>query len=77
MKIIELSFIEKIIGQKPILILDDIFSELDLGHIKLVLEVLKGQQSIVTSTHKEFFDSQFLKNADVIELKLGNQPINQ
>ena len=43
MKIIELSFM-KIIGQKPILILDDIFSELDLGHIKLVLEVLKDSK---------------------------------
>lgn len=68
MKIIELSFIEKIIGQKPILILDDIFSELDAGHIKLVLDMLSGQQSIVTTTHKEFVDPKILKNADVIEL---------
>src|SRR3989344_9250929 len=68
MKIIELSFIEKIIGQKPILILDDIFSELDSGHIKLVLDMLSNQQSIVTTTHKEFIDSKILKNADVIEL---------
>ncbi len=80
MKIIELSFIEKIIGQKPILILDDIFSELDAGHIKLVLQMIerqpaspgertsRGGQSIVTTTHKEFVDSKILKNADVIEL---------
>jgi len=69
-KIIELSFIEKIIGQKPILILDDIFSELDSGHIKLVLDMLLGQQSIVTTTHKEFIDSKILKSADVIELEV-------
>lgn len=68
MKIIELSFIEKIIGQKPILILDDIFSELDSGHIKLVLDMLSNQQSIVTTTHKEFVEERILKNADVIEL---------
>ncbi len=70
MKIIELSFIEKIIGQKPILILDDIFSELDSGHIKLVLDMLSGQQSIVTTTHKEFVDSKILKSSDVIELEV-------
>lgn len=68
MKLIELSFIKKIIGQKPILILDDIFSELDSGHIKVVLDMLSGQQSIVTTTHKEFVDSKILKSADVIEL---------
>ena len=70
MKIIELSFIEKIIGQKPILILDDIFSELDSGHIKMVLDMLSTQQSIVTTTHKEFVDSKILKSADVIELEV-------
>jgi len=70
LKLIELSFIEKITGQKPILILDDIFSELDAGHIKLVLDMLGSQQSIVTTTHKEFVDSRILKNADVIELEV-------
>ncbi|MCL5113898.1 MAG: DNA replication and repair protein RecF [Patescibacteria group bacterium] len=70
LKLAEMAFIEKMIGERPILLLDDIFSELDQGHIKLVLEVLKGQQSIVTATHKEFFDSHFLKNADVLELQL-------
>lgn len=68
LKIIELSFIEKIIGQPPILILDDIFSELDSGHIKMVLDMLSGQQSIVTTTHKEFINQKILKSADVIEL---------
>ncbi len=70
MKIIELSFIEKIIEQKPILILDDIFSELDSGHIKVVLDMLSGQQSIVTTTHKEFIYPKILKSADVIELEV-------
>ncbi len=69
LKIIQLAFIEKTIGQKPTLILDDIFSELDAGHISLVLDMLGNQQSIVTTTHKEFIDPKILKNADVIELK--------
>ncbi|MBI2031684.1 MAG: DNA replication and repair protein RecF [Candidatus Levybacteria bacterium] len=70
LKLIELTFIESTIGQRPILVLDDIFSELDQDHIKLVLEEIHGQQTILTATHKEFFDSQFLKKAGVIELKL-------
>ncbi|OGH21473.1 MAG: hypothetical protein A2958_01545 [Candidatus Levybacteria bacterium RIFCSPLOWO2_01_FULL_38_13] len=69
LKLIELLFIEKIIGQKPILILDDIFSELDTEHIKLVFEMVGKQQTFITTTHKEFINQKILKNADVIELK--------
>ncbi len=68
LKLIEISYIEKKTSERPILILDDIFSELDQNHIKLILEFLKGQQSIITATHKEFFSPDFLKNAEVIEL---------
>jgi len=69
LKLIELSYIEKRISQRPVFILDDVFSELDQDHIRLVFEEIKGQQNIFTTTHKEFFDPQFLKKVDVIELR--------
>lgn len=68
LKLLQLSYIEKIMGQRPLLLLDDIFSELDDRHIKDVLDIVGMQQTIVTTTHQEFIKSK-IKEALVIELK--------
>ncbi|MDP3726709.1 MAG: DNA replication and repair protein RecF [bacterium] len=70
LKLLQLAFIEKALGERPTLLLDDIFSELDEGHINLVLEMISNQQTIITTTHKEFLDKKALKTASVIELEL-------
>lgn len=69
LKILELTFIEKSTQNKPTLLLDDIFSELDEEHINLVLDMVGDQQTIMTTTHEEFIPKKLLKQADVIELK--------
>ena len=38
-------------SEKPVILLDDIFSELDSGHQHLLLEALQGFQMFVTATH--------------------------
>lgn len=75
LKILELLYVEQKIGEKPVLLLDDIFSELDEEHINLVLkhtllhQGFGGQrQTIITTTHKEFVENKLLKAMDVIEL---------
>src|ERR1035437_1543444 len=68
LKILELLFIEKRLGQRPVLLLDDIFSELDEGHIELILEMIGLQQTIITTTHKEFIPSKVLNKMQVIRL---------
>lgn len=68
LKFLQLLFIEKRTGERPIFLLDDIFSELDEKHIKLVTEIIHEQQSIITTTHQEFVDKKLLKEADMIEL---------
>ncbi len=68
LKILELIFIEKTTQNKPTLLLDDIFSELDEGHINLVLDMVRGQQTIITTTHEEFIPKRLLKQVNVIEL---------
>ena len=73
LKTLEILFIEKTVGKRPLLLLDDIFSELDSGHINLVLEKAGGQQTIITTTHKEFVSKSFLKNMEVIELENGKK----
>ncbi len=71
LKLIQLLFIRESSGEEPILLLDDIFSELDEGHINLVLQMIGKQQTIVTTTHKEFISEEIQKNAGVIELGNG------
>jgi len=49
LKLGELAYIEKETGDRPVLLLDDIFSELDEGHRELVLELVGKQQTIITT----------------------------
>lgn len=73
LKILQLDFIEKKNQSRPILILDDIFSELDSRHIDLVTEMIQKQQTIITTTHREFVKKKLLKNASMIELQIGGR----
>lgn len=66
LKNIQLLFVEKFLGLRPILILDDIFSELDEGHINLIFDEIGKQQTIITTTHMEFIPKKLLKTMKVI-----------
>lgn len=70
LKLVELAIIEEKMGARPVLILDDIFSELDSEHIKLIFEILGKQQTFITTTHKEFLSNKVTDNASMVELKL-------
>lgn len=49
LKLAELEFIAGAAGERPILLLDDIFSELDHKHHKIVMEAVGKQQTIITT----------------------------
>ena len=53
LKINELKYLESFYGKKPILLLDDIFSELDHYNQKLIFNLIGNYQTVVTSTEKE------------------------
>ncbi len=53
MKLSEMKIFEKIAGEPPVLILDDVMSELDLPRRKKLLSRVKGVQCILTCTHAE------------------------
>jgi DNA replication and repair protein RecF len=53
LKLAELQFIEEQTGERPVLLLDDIFSELDDKHDKMVMEILGKQQTIVSTTDED------------------------
>jgi DNA replication and repair protein RecF len=67
LKLLEITFLEQAKGERPALLLDDIFSELDQRHIALVSDMIGKQQTFLTTTHKEFLKG-FSQGPDVIEL---------
>lgn len=64
LKIIELGLLEKARGQKPIFLLDDVFSELDAARRQHLVRYLKDYQTLITTTDAdsviEYFDTQHL-----------------
>ena len=66
LKLGEIYFGEEKVNDKPLLLLDDIFSELDAVHKKEVLRVMAGRQVIVTTVNKG--DLALFREAKVIEL---------
>jgi len=50
LKLVQLQFIKQETQEKPILLLDDVFSELDQYHDQLVMQLISGQQAIITTT---------------------------
>jgi len=53
LKFAELTYIERESGVRPVLLLDDIFSELDSAHRKHVLDIVKKQQTIITAANPD------------------------
>lgn len=49
LKFLEVAIIEQLIDKQPIVLLDDVFSELDASRQKLLTSQLKGHQIIITS----------------------------
>jgi DNA replication and repair protein RecF len=66
LKMAELDYIEKQTGERPTLLLDDIFSELDHEHRDTVMEIIKNQQTIITTADPHFVAN--LKKVEKIEL---------
>lgn len=56
LKLNELNYYENIFKKKPILLLDDIFSELDNFNKSLIFSLLKNYQTVATYTNKEILN---------------------
>lgn len=53
LKTCELAYLEKKTSQKSLLLLDDVLSELDETHQDLVLELINGRQTFITTADQE------------------------
>jgi len=56
LKLAELTYIEQVTKERPTLLLDDIFSELDHEHRNIVFEVAKAQQTIITTAEPHYME---------------------
>jgi DNA replication and repair protein RecF len=68
LKIYELGLIEKTRSQKPIFLLDDVFSELDGSRRRALVESLKNHQTIITTTDAEAVLEYFSETHHLIPL---------
>lgn len=68
LKLAELSFLEVKSAQKPVLLLDDIFSELDHEHREIIFHIIGKQQTIMTITDRHLIPQKYFERAKVIEL---------
>lgn len=71
-KLAQLEYMAKILGKRPILLLDDVFSELDVDHRAHVVEVVGKQQTIIATVELENIPQSFLASARILRIEDGS-----
>ncbi|MGC1392800.1 MAG: DNA replication/repair protein RecF [Coleofasciculaceae cyanobacterium] len=72
LKLAELKLIEEVVGEPPLLLLDDVLAELDLNRQNQLLEAIQDRfQTLITTTHLGAFDSQWLNSSQVLSVEAG------
>ncbi len=70
-KLAQLEYMAKILGKRPILLLDDVFSELDANHRAHVVEVVSKQQTIIATVELENIPKSFLDSVRILRVEDG------
>ncbi len=73
-KLAEIPIFNEMTGQYPVLLLDDIFSELDIKKRNRLLKMINidGIQSIITTTDLRNINKKYIENADVYFVNNGS-----
>ena len=69
LKFVELEFIENALNEKPVLLLDDVFSELDASRQKSLMKLIHNHQTFLTTTKLSHLDA--IGEKDVWEVLNG------
>ena len=73
LKLAELELIEAVIGEPPLLLLDDVLAELDLKRQNQLLETIEDRfQTLITTTHLGSFDARWLKESQILTVHQGS-----
>lgn len=68
LKSAELDFVKNKTGESPILLLDDVFSELDKNRREHLAEIVSNQQTVITTTDVDYLAKDLQKDAKIINL---------
>lgn len=68
LKLIEMQLLEEAHGQRPLLLLDDVFSELDGGRRKALTDYLSDHQTFITTTDADVVVQHFMDKCRIIPL---------
>lgn len=68
LKLAEIEYHQVKRAMRPILALDDIFSELDWEHREAILQVISKQQTIITAAEADSVPQKILKKAKLVRL---------
>lgn len=69
-KLAEATLIQEILHQKPVLLLDDVMSELDASRRRALVAFISGDiQTFITTTNLAYFDDDLLETARIVELQ--------
>lgn len=72
LKLAELKLIEEVVGEPPLLLLDDVLAELDLNRQNQLLDAIQDRfQTLITTTHLGSFDAQWLKSSQILAVHAG------
>jgi DNA replication and repair protein RecF len=72
LKLAELKLIEEVVGEPPLLLLDDVLAELDPNRQNQLLDAIQDRfQTLITTTHLGSFDSQWLKSSQILSVQAG------
>jgi len=72
LKLSELDFIQNIIGESPVLLLDDVLAELDKTRQNYLLSsIKKDTQTIITTTDISGFNEKFLEDVTIYNIESG------
>lgn len=68
-KLAEVALIKEILNQKPLLLLDDVMSELDESRRNALIELIEGDiQTFITTTSLLYFEKALLDKAQIVDL---------
>ena len=71
-KLAELKLIEEVVGEPPLLLLDDVLAELDPNRQNQLLDAIADRfQTLITTTHLSSFDPQWLKESQILSVEAG------
>lgn len=72
LKLAELDLVRAVVGEPPLLLLDDVLAELDPRRQQLLLEAVgNGHQCLVSATHLGAFSADWRRDSQVVRMRNG------